>query len=115
MYYSDLTAEAIEQALKELFERKSNSNAFTIICGERSAKIFDITFKEECGIINNEEAVLERYAVSKDAYIYSGWNYLSLPQEYFTSLYYGSFTNEIFEEGEEDIYGDYELIYIGRK
>lgn len=112
-YYSDFTLDYIEQILKGLCSKKSK-NTFTIFCNKTTYQLYDITSQEHMGLISAEEANLKRYASCTNSYISSKWNYLKYPQIYFRNEYSNSFTNEKFEEGEEDIYGDCEMIYIGR-
>lgn len=108
--------EDFEKALSELFTKKEEHlSPFIIYCGSKMAQIYDITIKEELGLISPERATLERYAVTKNVYLYPKWDYLKYPQVYFDNSYKDSHTNEMFEEGEENIYGDCTLIYIGRK
>lgn len=113
-YYTDLTLDYIVEALNKLYI-KQPENTFTIFCNERTYQLYDITSQEYMELISKEEANLKRYAVHTNSYIFPKWNYLKYPQTYFNNEYNSSFTNEIFEEGEEDIYGDCEMIYIGRK
>lgn len=115
-FYNKLTADDLVKALNEIYSKKvERSKPYTIICSSKMAQIYDITIKEELGFISPERAALERYAATKNAYLYSKWDYLKFPQVYFSNPYKDSHTNEMFEEGEEDIYSDYTLIYIGRK
>ena len=115
-FYSKLTADDLVKALNEIYNKKvKRQNSFVIYCSSKTAQIYDITIKEELGLISPERATLERYAVTKNAYLYPKWDYLKYLQVYFDNSYKDSHTNEMFEEGEEDIYGDCTLIYIGRK
>lgn len=115
-FYNKLTAEDLVKALNEIYSKKvERSKPFTIICSSKMALIYDITYRESLGFISPERATLERYAINKNAYLYPKWDYLKYPQVYFDNLYNNSHTNEVFEGGEEDIYGDCTLIYIGRK
>lgn len=108
--------EDFEKALSELFTKKEEHlSPFIIYCGSKMAQIYDITNREYFGLISPERATLERYAATKNAYLYPKWDYLKYPQVYFDNSYKDSHTNEMFEEGEEDIYGDCTLTYIGRK
>lgn len=115
-FYSKLTVEDLVKALNEIYNKKvERSKPFTIICSSKMAQIYDIIYRESLGFISPERATLERYATTKNAYLYPKWDYLKYPQVYFDNSYKDSHTNEMFEEGEEDIYGDCTLIYIGRK
>lgn len=111
---NNLTLKNLENVLNKVYTNRKQPN-FVIYCSEKMEKVYDITIKEELGLISPERGRLERYATIKDAYLYPKWDYLKYPQVYFDNLYRDSYTNEIFEDGEEDIYGDCELIYIGRK
>lgn len=115
-YYNKLTVDTLLKALTELNNKKmKRSNPYVIYCGFKTAKVMDITYKEYLGLLSAEEANLKRYAAYNDAYIHPEWDYLKYPSANLCNPYTGSFTNEIFEDGEEDIYGGCELIYIGRK
>ena len=109
---NNLTLKSLENILNRVY--RNNRNNFVIYCSEKIAKVYDITIKEQLGLISPEIATIERYADIKNAYLYPKWNYLKYPQVYFDNLYRDSHTNEMFEEGEEDIYGDYELIYTSK-
>lgn len=110
---NNLTLKNLENILNKIYTNRSNS--FTIYCSSKMAKVYDIAYKECCGLISPERGRLEIHAAIKDAYLHPKWNYLKYPQVYFDNPYRDSYTNEIFEDGEEDIYGNYETIYIGRK
>lgn len=113
--FHKLTMGDFEKVLSELFTKEEHLSPFIIYCGPKMAQIYDITNREYFGLISPERAILERCAAYDNAYIHPEWDYLKYPQVYFDNPYSDSHTNEIFEEGEEDIYGDCTLIYIGRK
>lgn len=114
-FYNKLTAEDLVKALNKIYDSKvKRSNHFVIYCNSKMAQVFDITNKEYLGLISPERAALERNAAINNAYIHPEWDYLKYPQIYINNPYRDYHTNEIFEE-EEDDYGDYKLIYIGRK
>lgn len=114
--YNKFTLKDLEEAVNKIFDKsRKQSNNFVIYCSPKMAQVFDITVKEDLGLISPERAALERNAAINNAYIHPEWDYLKYPQIYLNNPYKDSFTNEIFEDGEEDIYGDYKLIYIGRK
>lgn len=111
----DLTLDSLQKTLNDLYNKKTEKS-FTIICNEKTFQIYNITVREDMGLLSTEEATLKRHAIHTNSYIYSKWDYLKYPQIYsFKNAYSNSFTNEIFEEGEEDYYGDCEMIYVGRK
>ena len=113
--YNKFTIKDLEEVMNKVFDKgRKQSNNFVVYCNSSMAQVFDITIKEELGLISPEIATLERYTVTKNAYLYPKWNYLKYPQVYFDNSYKDSHTNEMFEEG-EDIYGNCTLIYIGRK
>lgn len=113
--YNKFTIKDLEEAVNKVFDKnRKQSNNFVVYCNFKMAKVYDITIKEELGLISPERGRLERHATIKDAYLYPKWDYLKYPQVYFDNLYSNSYTNEIFEE-DEDIYGGCISIYIGRK
>lgn len=118
-YYNNFTLKDLEEAVNKIFDKifdksRKQSNDFVIYCSPKMAQVFDITVKEDLGLINPERAALERNAAINNAYVHPEWDYLKYPQIYINNPYRDYHTNEIFEK-EEDDYGDYKLIYIGRK
>lgn len=87
-FYNKLTADDLVKALNDIYSNKvERSKPYTIICSPKMAQTFDITIKEELGLISPERATLERYAVTKNAYLYPKWDYLKYPQVYFGNSY----------------------------
>lgn len=98
-FYSKLTADDLVKVLNEIYNKKvERQNSFVIYCNSKTAQIYDITIKEELGLISPERATLERCAAYYNAYIHPEWDYLKYPQVYFDNPYSDSYTNEVFEE-----------------
>lgn len=97
--YNKFTIKDLEEAVNKVFDKsRKQQNNFVIYCNSKMAQVLDITIKEELGLISPERATLERYAVTKNAYLYPEWDYLKYPQVYFDNPYSDSYTNEVFEE-----------------
>lgn len=60
-YYNNFTLKDLEEAVNKIFDKsRKQSNDFVIYCSSKMAQVFDITVKEDLGLINPERAALER-------------------------------------------------------
>lgn len=107
MYYNKLTIEGLNKCINEIFKKQKPSE-FYFVVGEKTANILDLIYKRDLGIIPDNECTIKCSAIRKNAYLYPGWDYWSLPLA--ESISYDNYrTNEIYEEDEED-----EVYYVGR-
>lgn len=82
--------------------------------GSKQLEVYNLLVKRDTKKITEDIANLKIRAIKEDAYLYPGWNYTKYPQADLSCGYEEPFTNELFEEGVEDVYGDPILVFIKR-